>query len=196
MLAPLLTRSLPGAASASVVVITGVDGVLRAGDTRSLAEVRPALEALARDGCPVVLCADDEAAEVAALQRELGLRHPFICEGGTALHIPAGYFCGLPDSTGDTGWEVIDFGTRRLCHAVRLTVTLYRAAGAPVIVGVGADWRHRALLREVDAPIVVRNPAVDQTGLLRNVPHAYVTEAAGPAGWSEAIFGHCSVGRA
>jgi predicted mannosyl-3-phosphoglycerate phosphatase (HAD superfamily) len=80
---------------------------------------------------------------------------------------------------------------------VRLLVSLYRAAPVPpVVVGIGDDWRDRALLREVDAPVIVRNPAVDQSRLLRKVPTAYYTDAEGPSGWSEAVLGHCPAGRA
>jgi mannosyl-3-phosphoglycerate phosphatase family protein len=75
-------------------------------------------------------------------------------------------------------------------HAVRLLIALYRSRGLPtIVVGVGDDWNDRALLREADVPIVVRNHSLDQTQLLRKVPTAYFTEAAGPAGWSEAIIG-------
>jgi predicted mannosyl-3-phosphoglycerate phosphatase (HAD superfamily) len=82
-------------------------------------------------------------------------------------------------------------------HAVRLLVSLYRAAPVPpVIVGVGDDWRDHSLLREVDAPVIVRNPAADQSRLLRKVPTAYLTDAEGPAGWTEAILGCCPAGRA
>jgi predicted mannosyl-3-phosphoglycerate phosphatase (HAD superfamily) len=145
-----------------------------------------------------VLCSEQDGHEIEALQRELGMRLPFICRRGAALHIPRGFFCGLPaDGPAETDWEVIDFGTPRLGHAARLVATLYRAAGvAPVIVGIGEDWRDRALLREVDTPIVVRNSAVDQSRLVRNVPGAYVTEAEGLKGWTEAILGHCSAGDA
>lgn len=192
--APLLSpQPLP---SASVVMIADVGRLLRHPGT--LAEVRPAFEALARCDTHVVLCSEQGPGEVEALQRELGVQHPFICRRGAALHIPRGFFCGLPaDGPEDAEWEIIDFGTPRLGHAVRLVATLYRAAGAaPLIVGVGEDWRDRALLREVDAPIVVRNSAVDQSRLVRNVPSAYVTEAEGSRGWIEAILGHCSAGDA
>jgi mannosyl-3-phosphoglycerate phosphatase family protein len=284
--APPVARHQP--TSAGVVVITDVDGVLRHPDSRSLAEARPALELLAKGASPVVLCSDNSAAELLALQQELGLRYPFICEGGAALYIPGGYFCDCID-LGLTGgdWEVIEFGPPRAevqaaleraaaslqlpvltindmtvqdiaaewgissheaqlakqrqytelfrvlevgeraatrlftamrgvgfrcvtglrfhqatgvtspAHAVRLLISLYRACGeSPVIIGLGGDWRHRSLLREVDAPIVVRSEGVDQTRLLRKVPTAYLTDACGPAGWTEAILGHCSVGRA
>ena len=74
---------------------------------------------------------------------------------------------------------------------------LYRAAGTmPLIVGIGEEWRDRALLREVDAPVVVRNSTIDQTRLVGNIPSAYVTEAEGADGWIEAILGHCSAGGA
>ena len=193
--APLLSPQ-PSLPSASVVLVADVGRLLR--DPGTLAEVRPAFEALARCDTHVVLCSEQEAEAVEALQCELGVRYPFICRRGAALHIPRGFFCGLPaDGPADAEWEVIDFGTPRLGHAVRLIATLYKAAGAaPLIAGIGEDWRDRALLREVDAPIVVRNSAIDQTRLVRNVPSAYVTEAEGANGWIEAILGHCSAGDA
>jgi hypothetical protein len=58
-----------------------------------------------------------------------------------------------------------------------------------LIVGLGEDWTDRVLLRAVDVPVVVRNGGVDQRRLLKRVPAAYLTHAAGPAGWSEAILG-------
>jgi predicted mannosyl-3-phosphoglycerate phosphatase (HAD superfamily) len=193
--APLLAPQ-PPVPSASVVVIADVGHLLR--HPATLAEVRPAFAALARCETHVVLCSEHGPEEVLSWQRELGVRYPFICRKGAALHIPRGFFCGLPaDGPVDAEWEVIDFGTPRLAHAVRLVATLYRAAGsAPMIVGIGEDWRDRALLHEVDAPIVVRNGAIDQSRLVRNVPAAYVTEAEGPRGWMEAILGHCSAGDA
>jgi len=193
--APLLVPQ-PALPSASVVLIADVGRLLR--DSGMLAEVRPAFEALARCDTHVVFCSENGPAEVEAWQRELGVRHPFICRRGAALHIPRGFFCGLPaGSSAEGDWEVIDFGTPRLGHAVRLVATLYKAAGiAPLIVGIGDDWHDRALLREVDAPVVVRNSAIDQTRLVRNIPAAYVTEAEGPKGWTEAILGHCSAGDA
>jgi predicted mannosyl-3-phosphoglycerate phosphatase (HAD superfamily) len=193
--APLLVPQ-PPSPSASVVVIADVGRLLRHPGT--LAEVRPAFAELTRCETHVVLCSEQEGHEIEALQKELGVRYPFICRRGAALHIPRGFFCGLPaDGPAGADWEIIDFGTPRLGHAVRLITTLYRAAGvAPVIIGIGEDWRDRALLREVDTPIVVRNSAFDQSRLVQNVPGAYVTEAEGPQGWTEAILGHCSAGDA
>jgi len=187
--APPLSRLQPP--SASVVVITDVDGILRHADTRTLAEARPALDALA--GSRLVLYSERDAPELLALQRQLGIRHPFISGGGTALHIPHGYFCG----TSDEGYETIDFGARRLGHALRLLIALFRTMPvAPVVVGIGFEWRDRVLLREVDVPVVIRDRVVDQSGLLRNVPNAYLTYGCGDEGLAEVVFGHGSVGRA
>jgi mannosyl-3-phosphoglycerate phosphatase family protein len=267
--------------TSSVVIFTAVDGALRNSDSRSLVEARGAVAGLGLDEVPVVLCGVQTAAELRWLQRELGVRQPFICESGAALHVPRGYFADLPNLGEVTDdWEIIEFGPphaevdavlrrtaatlevpivglsdlsveqvayesnmtlveaalvkrreydepfrivgscpgmkRRLfnaikdagyrcynCaqihhatgvldpgHAVRLLISLFRTcAEPPVIVGVGDDWTDRALLQEVDAPIVVRNHTVDQTRLLRTVPTAYVTKGVGPAGWTEAILG-------
>lgn len=187
--APLARSEAP---SASVVVITDVDGILRHADIRALAEARLALDALA--GSALVLCSGRSADEVRAIQRELGIRQPFISDGGAALHIPVGYFCPGPL---DEGFETIDFGVRRLGHAVRLVVDLFRASPVPpLVVGIGFDWRDRVLLREVDVPVVIRDAVADQSALLRNVPQAYLSDACGDKGLLEVVFGHGSVGRA
>jgi hypothetical protein len=195
----MLASAAPGVRSqvpsASVVLITDVDGILRHVGIRALAEARPALDALA--GSSLVLCSTRRAGELRTIQRELGIRHPFISDGGAALHIPAGYFCGTIAGAAVDGYETIDFGVRRLAHALRLLIALFRACPvSPLVVGIGFEWRDRVMLREVDVPIVVRDAVVDQTALLRNVPRAYLTDACGDGGLLEAVFGNGSVGRA
>jgi hypothetical protein len=173
-----------------VVVIADVDGILRHDGSRALAGARPVLQRLTAS--TLVLCSSRASAEVLALQRDLGIRQPFISEGGAKLHIPHGYFCGTA-GPGD-GFETIDFGARRFGHAVRLLVALFRTgAETPLIVGVGFEWRDRVLLREVDVPIVIRASGVDQTSLLRNLPNAYVTDN---ERLPEALFGRNPFGQA
>lgn len=182
---------------AGIVIFTDVDCVLRHDGIPSLAGARSSLDALAASGSPVVLCSARPAADLLQLQHELGLHDPFISDGGQALYIPVGYFCGTTDADPPTGYERIDFGARRIGHAVRLLVSLYRSwPEPPLVVGIGSDWRDRALLHEVDVPIVIRDASVDQAALLRNLPNAYVTQAAGREGWSEAILGYGSAGSA
>jgi hypothetical protein len=187
--------TVPQPPSASVIVIADVDGILRHGDIQMLAEARSVVEEIG--GAPLVLCSSRGAAELMALQRDLGIRHPFISGGGSALHIPSGYFCGTVASDAPDEFETIDFGVRRLGHAVRLVIALFRTCPAPpLVVGIGFEWRDRVILREADVPVVIRDVGIDQTGLLRNVPHAYLTDACGGAGFTEALVGHSSVGRA
>lgn len=180
--------------SASVVVITDLDGILRRDDLRTLAGARTALQEFSRTR--LVLCSSRGAAELRALQREIGIRQPFISDGGAVLHIPNGYFCGTSADTPD-GWETIDFGVRRLGHALRLLVALFRTCPeGPVIVGVGFQWRDRVLLHEVDVPVVIRDAAVDQSALLRTVPNAYLADRTGKTGLASVVFGQGAVGGA
>lgn len=175
-----------------LLVFTTVDGTLRDRGSASCADVRSALGLLASHDIPVVLLSDRPADEVMWIQSELGIRHPFIADEGAALYTPAGCFPelqGLGEAAGD--WQVITFQSAPdPGQAVRLLLSLYRLQWDECFaIGFGAEWRDRVLLREVDVPVIVRDEASDQALLRRKVPHAYVTRAAGPAGWSEAILG-------
>jgi mannosyl-3-phosphoglycerate phosphatase len=73
-----------------------------------------------------------------------------------------------------------------------------RATRAVVTVGLGDGLNDVPLLRAVDIPVVVSNPATGAAAhLVRKVPTARVTRAPGPAGWSEAvnrILSECGIG--
>lgn len=178
--------------STSLVIVTDVDGTLRDPGTFSCDPARDALATLADQNVPVVVVAEQVPDEVMALQRELGLRAPFIAEGGAALYVPRGYFPEFPTLGEPVGpWDVIRFDAYDSSQAVRLLISLYRACSAAgvVIVGLGDEPTDRAWLSEVDVPVIVRNDAVDQARLIRKLPAAYRTSASGAAGWSEAILG-------
>jgi mannosyl-3-phosphoglycerate phosphatase family protein len=73
--------------------------------------------------------------------------------------------------------------------ALRTLKALYRLeCGGIRTVGVADGLVDAALLREVDVPIVVSNFDVDSARVLRKVPRARVTSAAGGDGWGEAVF--------
>ena len=179
------------ASAISMVVFTAIDGILRPQDRGACAEVRVALDLLCEREVPVVLMSHGEAPPVQQLQQDLGLLEPFICEGGSALYIPRGYFEELDGlSAGDDRWEVFHFGVRDPARAVRLLASLFCVRGEDVLtIGFGCGWADRALLAAVNVPIVVRNGSEDQMRLLRRIPGAYLTTATGPAGWSEAVLG-------
>ncbi len=79
-----------------LVVITDLDGTLLDNETYSCDAAREALDALAAAGVPVVASSSKTHAEIAEIQRELAIGHPFICENGGALFIPDGYFPMVP----------------------------------------------------------------------------------------------------
>lgn len=175
----------------SLVIVTDLDGTLRDRRTGSCDPARAALAMLASRDIPVVLVADEAAGDLLALQGELGFRSPFVCDGGGAVYVPHGYFPDLPVGEPSGQWHVIRFDARDAGHAIRLLISLYRAwcADPVVVVGLGDDSTDRPWLSEVDVPVIVRNDAVNQVPLRRQLPAAYVTTAVGPAGWSEAILG-------
>lgn len=267
--------------ASGVVVITRVRGSLCCARTGALAEAREAVATLASYGVPVVLASDYSASQLLWLQHELGIRQPFVCEGGAALYVPGGYFDDRAIGSRSDDWEIIEFAAPRAqvsaclhqcaaslpvavrgwsgmtaeelsaqlsgqhvalaeaerlldrhydepfefdgapadrtrlfarmraagyrcfvtahgCHAtavrhpghaMHLLLSLYRARFTPLVIGLGDDWPDRLLLRAVDVPVVVRNEALDQRRLLRELPAAYVTAAEGPAGWAEAVLG-------
>jgi predicted mannosyl-3-phosphoglycerate phosphatase (HAD superfamily) len=178
-------------AATSLVVFTAIDGILRHPINGTCAEARVGLDLLASRGVPVVLMSHGDPGPVQELQRELGIVQPFICEGGATLYVPRGYFEELDGLTaGDPAWEVFDFGVAEPARAVRLLVSLFSVRGEDVLtIGFGCGWNDRTLLTAVNVPIVVREEGVDQSRLRQRFPAAYVTAAAGPAGWSEAVLG-------
>lgn len=71
--------------------------------------------------------------------------------------------------------------------AVRLLATLYRRLLGPLTtVGLGDAPNDASFLAEVDVPVAIVSPRVDE--LLAHVPHARVTRLSGPAGWNEAVL--------
>jgi mannosyl-3-phosphoglycerate phosphatase len=74
------------------LVFTDLDGSLLDHDSYSWSSAAPALAALRRLRIPLIFCTSKTAAEVTALRREIGNRHPFIAENGGSIVIPPRYF--------------------------------------------------------------------------------------------------------
>jgi predicted mannosyl-3-phosphoglycerate phosphatase (HAD superfamily) len=177
-------------AAGTFLILTCVDGALRESGTGSCAAARPTLTSISRLGIPLVLTSYHSAAELMAMQRELGVVTPFIAANGRTLHIPRGYFSAAAIEGSATEWDVLEFTPPSVEDALDVLLERCRAAGqAPLLVGVGASWPDHALLRHVDVPILIRSALVDQTQLRNYFPQAYLTAATGPDGWSEAILG-------
>src|SRR5687768_7229757 len=73
--------------ASSMLVVTGVDGILRCAQTGSCRDTLAALRWLATYDVPVVMASHGSAADVVRFQAEVGLRHPFIADSGAAIFI-------------------------------------------------------------------------------------------------------------
>jgi predicted mannosyl-3-phosphoglycerate phosphatase (HAD superfamily) len=180
----------------ALVIFAACDGPVTAPDGSIIcATARHVAGLLGGFSVPVVFISDEAPASMVRLQRDLGIRQPFIAAGGARVYVPRGYFPDVLDAGGpddDPEWQVLRLHPRTgdAGDAVRVLMALYRFGHEPVLfVGVGEEWTHRALLRAVDVPVIVRRTGVDQVRLRRSVPGAYLTTAAGTAGWTEAILG-------
>jgi len=190
-------------AASSMIVVTGVDGVLRCAQTGSCRDALAALRWLATYDVPVVMTAHSTAADVVRFRTEVGLRHPFVAEGGATVFIPHHYFPEMrTPGVQVSDWQRIDFAARAgdTMPALAFLLAQYRAArgGDLLVIGCAGDRRDRPVLELADVQIIVRPSAAvppmagvddDPESLLRSWPAAYVTSASGPAGWSEAILG-------
>jgi mannosyl-3-phosphoglycerate phosphatase len=81
---------------ASRLVVTDLDGTLLDADTYDWEPARPALEALAARGVPLVLSSSKTRREMEALRVRLGNRDPFVSENGGALFVPVGTASDVP----------------------------------------------------------------------------------------------------
>ena len=95
----------------SLLIVTDADGSLLEAESYSFQAAAHALAAVERWSVPLILCSSKTAAELADLQRELGISHPFISENGGSLHVPGGYFpFPIPRSQRVNGFDVLSFG--------------------------------------------------------------------------------------
>jgi len=75
-----------------LIVFTDLDGSLLDHDTYAWQSAEPALEQLATLGFPLVFNSSKTFAEIRQLRDETHNTHPAICENGSVIAIPVGYF--------------------------------------------------------------------------------------------------------
>lgn len=153
---------------APLLVVTDLDGCLLDSRTYSHEAARPALAALARERCPLVLCSGKTRAEMGLLVRTLGLSHPFIVENGGAIVFPPGSFEGdVPGARLEGDTRVLALGAPRP-RLISSLVELARQAGVRVrgfaqlsprqlseLAGLSGAAAALALEREFDEPFLV-----------------------------------------
>ena len=175
-----------------LVILSATDDSLPERGTPEAAAMRRAARMLTARRIPLVWISHWRAATVLAMQADLELCEPFICDGGAYLYVPRGYFGDLgPLGTPAGDWDVVAFTARHDAgRAVQLLVSLFRVGGpTAIIVGLAQEAADGAVLDHVDVPVVPRSIHVDPIALLRSFPHAYLTNAVGAEGWREAVLG-------
>jgi len=113
----------------NLIIFTDLDGTLLDDRDYGWTAAQPALQALARAHCPLVIVTSKTRAEVEPILLAFGRREPFVVENGGAVYIPAGYFPFIPEGAVPErrGWHKVVLGTPRPRLVKRLTVAARRA---------------------------------------------------------------------
>ena len=154
----------------SLVIITDLDGTLLDQRTYSYEASLPALGRLQQRRIPVVFCSSKTAAEIIALQRELGLKDPFICESGGAIYLPPNYFAFEVASvnrrrgfdTIELGRDVVDLrgALRRAAQHCGVKVQSFDSMSLQDFMahtGLNREQARDAAQREYDEPFLVES---------------------------------------
>jgi len=137
----------------------------------------------------------DEINELTGLPRDQAFRawqreydEPFVIESGNAAQLIAALQAhGLTVTKGDRFYHLT--GGHGKGEAVRRLLDLYRRQWGDVVsVGLGNSANDLPFLREVDRPVLVRNPDRSwDSEVIQSLPSVARTECVGPQGWREAI---------
>jgi mannosyl-3-phosphoglycerate phosphatase len=154
-----------------LVIFTDLDGTLLDHQDYRWTAARPALRALARADCPLIVVTSKTRAEVGPILLALGRREPFVVENGGAIYIPAGYFPFTLEGaiTAGAGWRKVILGAPRprlvkqLAAAARRAEVQIRGFSQMMAREVAErtdlplDDARRALRRQYDEPFVILN---------------------------------------
>jgi hypothetical protein len=174
----------------STVIVFVRLGTPRAGPAHNLCQLpHRAVDLLRGWGARLILVSASTADYVRQVQRELEIIEAFVCDGGAALHVPPSYRRERHGTDG--GWEMFRFSPPDKSAAVIFVRDLFLGSGSRDVltIGIGCDFDDYGVLAAVDVPVVVRDVVKDQSGLLRYVPGAYLTNAVGLDGRAEALIG-------
>jgi mannosyl-3-phosphoglycerate phosphatase len=153
--------------AADLLLVTDLDGCLLDEQTYRYDAAMPALEALARERIPLVLCSSKTRAEMQPLAGSLPARGPFIVENGGAIVVPPGHLPRLAGRRDSGGYGQVTLGTHREA-LVRALAEVADQTGARVrgfsslsaaevaqLTGLETSAAERALRREYDEPFLL-----------------------------------------
>jgi mannosyl-3-phosphoglycerate phosphatase len=91
---------------------------------------------------------------------------------------------GLSWTRGGRFWHIC--GNCDKARAVEEVARFYRAQSPHLTtIGLGDSFNDLQFLRKVDKPVLISSPHSGE--LLKQLPSAFLTQSAGPSGWSEAL---------
>jgi mannosyl-3-phosphoglycerate phosphatase family protein len=109
-----------------MVVFSDVDVVL--GDLSSRV-VATALEMMAHEGIPLILCSGKTRAELEYIRHRFEIPHPFVCEDGAAVVVPREYFgFSVPHTRDLAGSYLVEYGEKYSVVVDALRRTAHRVA--------------------------------------------------------------------
>jgi mannosyl-3-phosphoglycerate phosphatase len=157
------------------VVFSDLDGCLLDRRTFSAEAARPAVDALAEAGIPLVFCTSQTRAEVEHHRRVLDNDDPFVVENGGAIFIPRGYFPFPHALTRTEGpYAVVELGVRyerlvRLFQDLRRTTGLDLRGFSDMTVneiasrtGLDHAAAERAKVRDYDEPFTANLTPIEE----------------------------------
>ncbi len=131
------------------IVVTDVDDLPFDAEGR-LRPSAAALRDLDRYRIPLIFWSSRTRAEIEPIREELGNRHPFFVENGSALYLPRNYFAGVPMLAYDAGdCHLLEFGCPRR-HAVRALDMVAARLGIPVAPACEGPRHYDQPFRVVD----------------------------------------------
>jgi len=157
------------------IVFSDLDSCLLDRRTFSAEAARPAVNALADAGIPLIFCTSQTRAEVEHHRRILDNEDPFVVENGGAIFIPRGYFPFPHALTRTEGaYAVVELGVRyerlvRLFQDIRRTTGLdlrgfsdMTAEEIASLTGLDQTAAARAKVRDYDEPFAASLTPIEE----------------------------------
>jgi mannosyl-3-phosphoglycerate phosphatase len=153
-----------------MIIFTDLDGTLADYHTYSFEPALPALDALKKNGIPLIICSSKTRAEIEKFRSRIDNTHPFISENGGAIFIPLEYFpFAFPFTRKEAKYWIIEFGTPY--HKIRGTLQKIQSEFPDMVRGFGdISAQEVANLCEIppDEGVLAKEREYDEPFLLKN----------------------------
>lgn len=152
-----------------MIIFSDLDGSLLDHEGYSFAAALPSLERMKRAGIPLIITTSKTRREVEPLQREMGIREPFIVENGAGIFVPCGYRNWIVENGETRGdYTLIRIGTT-YSEVRRFVTTIGARFGVRGFgdmtpeeiserTGLSVDGAEMAKAREFTEPFIIKRP--------------------------------------